>query len=238
MTLTMTGRLAECVLLVYRMPKDAVQHLVPAGLELVRRGEWAFWNIVVCRVEAMRLAGLPRGCGVSYLHVAYRLYVQEHGAGPERLEGLFFVRSDVNHRWLAAMGNLVSDFRFHHSRIALTSGTNEVELCVRSSGAEAAMLAGPGGAGEWTGSPGFVSRDEAARFLKYRPLGLACDTHGLKLAEVFRDEREWCETPLRVQRARWQFLEKFGEHALELATRIAPIEYRWRLGRRRSWPEA
>ena len=75
-TISAVGRLSDCLLLSYRTPADAVRQLLPRGLELVTRGPFAFWNVVACRVDGMRLAGLPASCGVSYSHVAYRLHVQ------------------------------------------------------------------------------------------------------------------------------------------------------------------
>ena len=52
----MVGRLSHCVLLSYRTPTDSVRGLLPPGLELRTHNGFAFWNIVVCRVERMCVA--------------------------------------------------------------------------------------------------------------------------------------------------------------------------------------
>lgn len=231
--LTMTGRISACVLLAYRVPKRTVEHLVPSGLRLVARGEWAFWNVVASRIEAMRPIGLPAWCGLSYNHVAYRLYVSALGTDAP-VEGLFFVRSDADNAFIASTGNLLSDFRFHRSRIEFCATNDETNLKVQSAEAPAELHAIPTTVESAVPmeSPCFSSRPEAARFLKYRPLGLAPIARELRLAEVFRNESEWHELPLTVRSACFQFLEQFGPHHLELATQVAPIEYRWRLGNR------
>lgn len=229
----MQGRISACVLLAYRTPKRAVEQLVPHGLELVTRGEWAFWNVVASRIEVMRPSGLPAWCGLSYTHVAYRLYVRSTSTSTS-VEGLLFVRSDADNALIATTGNWLSDFRFHHSQIEFEATNERVNLKVHHPEAPAELHATPS-AGENTStteSPCFSSRGEAAHFLKYRPLGLASGPNALRLAEVFRDEAEWRETPLTVHSPRFQFLEKFGPHQLELATQVAPIDYRWRLGKR------
>jgi hypothetical protein len=79
----------------------------------------------------------------------------------------------------------------------------------------------------------FASPEEAASFLKYRPFGLSVAGKRLKLAEVFRNESDWHETPVGVAHSRWNYLESLGQHdiPLERATRVSPIDYRWRLGR-------
>jgi hypothetical protein len=243
MTLMMIGRLGECALLAYRTPAASVRGLLPPGLELVRHGDWAFWNIVACRVEAMRPLGLPRWAGVTYHHVAYRLYVRGPNMDGVWRDGLFFVRSDADHPLLAWLGNRVSDFRFHRATISLQSDATQFELRANpttDAAGAAELRAAVAGSAELNAGSCFSSSDEGAAFLKYRPLGLSCDRSGrwLKLAEVLRDEAQWAERPLRVLQARWGLFEALGQHEmhLELATRIAPIEYHWRLGRREPLP--
>jgi hypothetical protein len=245
MPITMNGRLSSCVLLSYRTPAEHVRHLVPPPLELVTRGPWAFWNVVACRVERMRPRGAPRWAGVSYHHVAYRLLARAPGLGPggHDLEGLYFVRSDADHALITAGGNVASDFRFHRADIDLRDETligGDLELHVvgrRDATADAALRVVPAGRDGplAPGSP-FRTGEQAAAFLKYRPLGLAVGPmhDRLHLAEVFRDEAHWREVPLRVVEARFPFLESLGQTdlTLERATLVAPIDYRWRLGRR------
>jgi hypothetical protein len=116
MTFTMAGHLSECVLLAYRTPAESVKHLVPPPLELLTNQQWAFWNIVLCRIDRMRPAGFPRFTGLSYHHVAYRLYVQARTRA-EVITGLYFVRSDADSRVVTRLGNLLSAFHFHPGKI-------------------------------------------------------------------------------------------------------------------------
>ncbi len=239
MTLTMTGRLAECVLLAYRTPAASVRALLPAGVELVTHRDWAFWNIVVCRVADMRPAGLPAWLGISYSHVAYRLYARARTADGTNVEGLYFLRSDADNALITGAGDWLSDFRFHRAAIDLQTTDSAVELRVVSRAGrtgDASLSGRQMPAAELSPGSCFSTVAEAAAFLKYRPLGLAVDARNttLKLAEVFRDEQQWREHPLRVTEAHWHFLDDLGQHdaKLECATRVAPIDYRWRLGRR------
>ena len=112
MTITTVGRLEDCVLLSYRTPAEHVRRLVPRGLELMTHGGFAFWNVVACRVVAMRPRRLPAVAGMSFHQVAYRLYVR---AGEE--SGLYFVRSDVDSKFVATTGNWMTDFRFHPATV-------------------------------------------------------------------------------------------------------------------------
>ncbi len=224
MKLTMVGRLSECVLLAYRTPAESVRHLLPPPIELVTREGLAFWNVVACRVEKMRQIGLPKFVGISYHHVAYRLYVRAATADGRCADGLFFVRSEVDSAPVAWGGNVFTDFRFNRARIELETSPAHVELRV-SSGIGQTLLRAR--------EADDASRDEPD-FLKYRPLALSCDRHArrLKLARVVRDESAWHESPLDVTEARWPLFERLGQTdlVLESATRVAPLDYRWELG--------
>lgn len=225
MRLTMVGRLSECVLLAYRVKPDAVGDLVPPGLELVLHEGHAFWNVVACRVEKMRPAGVPRSLGLSYNHVAYRLYVR---AG--RVDGLFFVRSDADSRLICAAGNVMTDFRFHASQIALRSERGRVYCGVRGEAAAELVVEEAEGA-VLPADSAFASAEQVARFLKYRPVALSVSRGGrLKITSVQRHEPDWHEGPLRVVTEHLAFLERFGPRRRELATRVRPLDYRWVLG--------
>ncbi len=226
MKLTMVGRLAECILVAYSTPADSVRHLLPPPLELVLRDGRAFWNIVACRVESMRPRGAPAMCGVTYHHVAYRLYVTAAAAEGGAIDGLYFVRSDVDRSPLTHLGNLVSDFRFHTSDISFQASRDEVNL----------LLTSANGAGARLRARRAVHHQDPCSLLKYRPVALSCDrrNRSLKLAEVSRDESAWREAALDVIDAKWSFLDHLNQTdlCLESATRVAPIDYVWRLGRR------
>jgi hypothetical protein len=260
LNLTTTARLGECLLLSYRTPARSVRHLVPRGLDLVTRGGFAFWNVAASRVEHLRPAALPQRFGVSYRHVAYRLHVEARTAGAgtsansaNTLRGLYFVRSDADSGVVGALGNLFTDFRFHPAEVELSSRDGVLTLAVQGKQEQPDPRDGEprGDAGDCIvrvaegieaiapppGSP-FASAEEAERVLKYPTLGLSVDLDGryLHLAEVIRDEAAWSERPVRLIEAHFRFFEELGlgpdEVQLERATRVAPIDYRWRLGRR------
>jgi hypothetical protein len=244
--LAMNGRLNDCLLLSYRTPADGVRRLVPRGLELVTRDGWAFWNIVACRVEAMRPAGVPRRLGVDYRHVGYRLHVRGRTASGETLGGLYFVRSDADSNLVGRFGNALTSFRFHAAGVELSraarDGGDVLTLAVSGPDDEAsndalARVATAGGAGfAATGGSPFASAAEAEQFLRDPGLALAPDLDGryFELAEAVRDEAKWKERPVRVIEAHWSFLNRLGQNELHLerAALVESIDCRWRLGRR------
>ncbi|MEM1209614.1 MAG: DUF2071 domain-containing protein [Planctomycetota bacterium] len=227
------GRLADCLLLSYRTPAESVRDLVPTGLQLITRGPWAFWNVVACRVEHIRPEGLPAWSGLGYHHVAYRLLTRCITTDAEFIDGLHFVRSFADHAFVTAMGQYVTDFRFHPAAIRVDAGGFALDR-----DATVVTLADPAPAVElaatWPADSCFPTLKDAQEFLRYRPLSMAPDGRGnARLAEVSRDDRAWRERIVNVGEHRHALFDELGQRdaTLELATAIEPIDYRWSLGR-------
>jgi uncharacterized protein DUF2071 len=211
---------------------------VPAGLELITCRRAAFFNIVICHVDRMRARFTPRALGVTYWHIAYRIQVRATLADDRPIEGLYFLRSDIDRPLFGVIGNRLTDFHFHAARVRFsnddeaawrlrvepTAGDALASLTVR----RAASNSLP------PGSP-FASLEERERVLKYAPFGLSVSNSGqcLRVAEVIRDEALWREEPVEVEAADWSYPRSLGLCDLRLvrATRVAPIDYRWRIGR-------
>ncbi|MEM1109418.1 MAG: DUF2071 domain-containing protein [Planctomycetota bacterium] len=249
MNLTMIGRLTDCVLLSYRTPAASVAHLIPEGLELVTRGPWAFWNVVACRVDAMRPAfpgaiDTPHALGVTYHHVAYRLLVQAMTDRADVRKGLYFVRSDADARVLGTVGNWMTDFKFHPADITLNAAqiTNTgheyaLNVTTHDGQGDARLSLAPNPPALAQGSC-FPTLQDAQEFLKYQPYALAVTGRNgqrqLSIAEVQRDESKWVETPVSLREADFALFRELGqtEARFELATRVAAMDYTWKLGRR------
>src|SRR5437016_9363454 len=104
MKLEMVGRLDECFLLSYGIDPAQAAGLVPAGLELITCRGAAFFNIVICHVDRMRARFTPRALGVTYWHIAYRVQVRATLADDRPIEGLYFLRSDIDRPVFGVIG--------------------------------------------------------------------------------------------------------------------------------------
>lgn len=225
----MTGRLTDCLLLAFRFPSERARVILPPELEPVTHKGWAFWNVVACKVERMRPLGVPPWLGLTYCHVAYRIYARARTGAGHWLEGLYFVRSDADQRLICFVGNLLTSFRFHPAAVCLSTG-DHCRAAVTANGADAWFEAEPDPQPDAPPGSCFESLDEARSFCKYQPMGLSVGRGRLHLAEVRRHEADWRETLLKVRCADFEFLRAHGEFALEIASLASPLEYRWRLG--------
>ncbi len=242
--LSMVGRLTDCALMSFATPADSVKHLIPDGLELMTRGDRAFWNVVSCRVDHMRPKSLPTAVGVSYHHVAYRLLVQAMTDRAELVQGLYFVRSDADAALLGTVGNRTTDFKFHPAAITLDAAPDRYQAVVTTAdGAGDASFelgATAPAAGPRHPQSCFATHLDAHEWLTYRPLGLSVATRRtasrLRLAEVHRDHTAWRETVVQLtgfRSAVFEILNQTPERGLmpEHATRVADMDYEWRLGK-------
>lgn len=228
---TVVGRLPKTWLFAYRTPVEVARGLLPRPLEPVVFGGWAYWNVVVSRIEAMRPLGFPALVGVGYWHVAYRFYARFRPAGDEPIEGLYFVRSDCDSLPMTVAGNLLTDFNFHTAgvRVSERAGTHYLRIDSDEAPAQAAWrMATPPGPAE--GSP-FGSLDEATVALKYKPNGLSVGSDGtVNVVRISRDEAAWRARLVTVEAARWHFLDRYEIYP-ELCYAVAPIDYRWNRAR-------
>lgn len=243
-TLSMTGRIDSCVLVTMRVRAPGVRPLLPRPLELMtlesRGAEWAFVNVVLCHVRRMRPTWAPAAMGVSYHHVAYRLLVRARKRDGTEMRGLYFLRSDADSGIVCSMGNRLSDFRFHRaSKITMTldADAGMKWSCAVDGGAPARVRGKVLDPHEFTPDRDTVFRHEeqAKAFLKYTPVGVCPDASGriMRVAEVDRNEDAWHERPMALDECRFEHFAALGiqDARVERAVSVAPIDYRWRLGR-------
>jgi hypothetical protein len=238
MKFEMVGRIDECFLLSYGIDPEQAAGLVPAGLELITCRRAAFFNIVICHVDRMRARFTPLALGVTYWHIAYRIQVRATLADDRPIEGLYFLRSDIDRPLFGVIGNRLTDFHFHAARVRFSNDDEAAwRLRVEPMAGDALASLTVRRAASNSLAPGspFASLEERERVLKYAPFGLSVSNSGqcLRVAEVIRDEALWREETVEVEAADWSYPRSLGlrDLRLERATRVAPIDYRWRIGR-------
>lgn len=220
---TIRGRLAQCWLFALRSPVESVRPMLPAPLELITHGGFAFWNVVVCRIERIRPTWTPTSIGVDCSHVAYRLYARIPGGDG----GLYFLRSDCDNRLIAVAGNLLTDFRFHMSRIRIQETDSQVGVVVESSDAPLRAIMDRITPPLLSPNSPFESLGEAASFLKYEPRGLSVESpERVNVVQIVRDEAAWKYRLLHVVSAEFRFFRAIPAE-LEVCYEVQPIDYQW-----------
>ena len=236
-TLTVTARLADCLLLSSRTPASSVRPLLPPGLHPVSRGPWAFWNVAVARFEAMRPSRAQPRFGRTYHQVAYRLHVRAVTEDLSDRRGLYCVHSDVDDTLVHRVGGHLYDLATHRSQIDLAGDAGGLAAWIVSADgrSDAEIIAGTDPPQRRIDSC-FASIESARQYLTQPRLSLATSRDGrwLKTAEADWPREQWREAAVEVPQLQLKLFEHLGqdEAELELATRVEPIRITWTIGHR------
>lgn len=228
--LTMRGTLQRCWLFTYQTPEEEARKLLPPELEPVTHLGFAFWNIVVCRIRAMRPKPLPAIAGFGYWHVGYRIYVRFQPSAGGPLEGLYFLRSDCDSRIMSFLGNRMTDFHFNVAGISLMEKNGLIRLVIDSPDAAAQVQLDRAPSPRLPSHSAFASLEEAAGFLKYKPFGISIPAAGqANIVKIVRDETAWKCRMVHGESLEWAYLK--GRNVKpELCFELTPIDYQWNRG--------
>ncbi|MDX6766174.1 MAG: DUF2071 domain-containing protein [Candidatus Methylacidiphilales bacterium] len=228
--LAMRGRLARCWLVVYRAPIESVQARLPGGLEVVEHYGFGFYHWVVCEVRHMRPAPLPPWMGFHYHHAALRILCRARLADGSMRAGLYFLRSDCDLPPLVPIGNIMTDFQFHASRVAWQENGPRTQIQIGGSQPARWTLDRAASLRDRDHSP-FHSVEEAVRLLKYPACALSHRGDSIHALTITRDESRWCSRPVAVLDEDVPVMREAGAE-LEMAFEVDPIDYQWDRGRR------
>jgi hypothetical protein len=205
--------------------------MLPPPLELVTYRDYAFWNIVVCEIRAMRPRPLPGVVGLRYRHAAYRFYVRFRPRQGDPIEGLYFLRSDCNSPLITATGNIITNFNFHTAPIHLRQRGDTTLIQIDAPDAPGYASLRPSVVPQLPAHSAFDTLEQAQTFLKYKPAGIAVSNDGsTNVVHITRDESAWHSRVIHVETAQWAFLQDQPVKP-EICYQVEPIPYQWNRGK-------
>ena len=219
----------RCFLVNFAVDPSELASVLPAHIEPdVRDGE-AYLSVVVGEMERLRPLGVPRLLGFTYDQIVYRAVVR---CGDER--GVHFLRSDADSRTMTILGNLMSFFRFHRSRVRFTERGDELDLDVTTRSTPAAGIAATyttgAAADRLPATSVFADLNDAKRFLVELYAAFLYEP-GSDSVDVVRIERgEWNIRIVDDRRARYDFMTAgapFTSARLDSVFWVGDVPYRW-----------
>jgi uncharacterized protein YqjF (DUF2071 family) len=236
----MTTTFRDCFLVNFAMAPETLAAILPAPLEPDVYAGQAFLSVVIADMERMRPAFVPAICGVTYQQVVYRAVVR---CGGER--GVYFLRSDADNRLMVELGNLLSFFRFHRSRIVRTTGGGLQHFDLVAAPRDHADIHATfdvAGAGR-TMPPGSVFRgaDDAQDALVELYTAFRPEPHGAGVRTVRIKRTAWRVTVVDTPRARFDYMDgsaffPAGSTRLDSTIYVEDIDYYWHTVGRMSVP--
>lgn len=97
----------------FRVPPEALAQRLPAPLEPEVFKGFGWVQILISSLREMRPRGLPGPAGVSFYQVSYRAAARYLSSDGAWRRGGYFLRSETNDPVMRAVGNRLTEFRFH-----------------------------------------------------------------------------------------------------------------------------
>lgn len=103
----------EALSINYAIEPTALAGMIPAPLKPEIHKDRAWVQVLISSLRDMRPIGLAALFGVCFYQVSYRAAVCYQEKDGTTRRGGFFVRSDTNHKVMRAIGNALTEFKFH-----------------------------------------------------------------------------------------------------------------------------
>ena len=221
--LPVAAHFRHSLVLAYAFPREQLAPLLLPGLVLDAHGDHALAAVAIVDTAALRPRGLPASLGLDFVLCGYRVFVRVEGR--ESLRGLYVVRSATDSRAMAAAGNLLTHYRWRHTRLAVHADGDRLEV----DGDGVRVVARLGAHELPTGSP-FASLEEARRYAGPLPYTFDREPETGRILAVRGVRSGWEPEPVAIESAHIE-LPFDGDATLANAFHVAGVDYRWERGR-------
>lgn len=234
----MTCHFDHCLVVTWALPAQALEPLVPPGLELdTYDGRWGFVVIALVQTRNLRPAFLPAWAGRDYALTGYRIFVRHRDLAGRTRRGLHILRSDTDKRLMKLGGNLLTRYRYRLADIDIAPAADRLDVRISTPDAEAdldvvARLASRPAPLPAT-SP-FRSECDARRFAGPLPWTFDYEPPTRSIVMIRGRRSEWQPRQVAVDVRTCGFLEHapFSTAGPKLASafHVAGLDYGWERG--------
>jgi hypothetical protein len=227
--------MARRILVNFRVRPNVVAGLLPHPFRPKLVNGWAMAGICLIRLEDMRPAWMPRGCGVASENAAHRIAVEWTENGRTR-EGVFIPRRDTNSLLNRIAGGRLFPGVHHPAEFRCAQNCTRFEVELRSRDGETRVNVVARLADDWPGGSVFGSLEEASAFFRNGGCGWS-PSNGCALEGVELHTENWTMHALAVEHVESSFFNnphRFppGSVEFDCALMMRGIGHEWRaLGR-------
>lgn len=226
------------LVITFAVPKEQVQQLIPACLELdTFEGKWAFIAVAMVQTKSLRPKGFPKMFGNNFFLIGYRLFVRFTNQAGKHLRGLYILRSETDNRKMEFFGNIFTHYNYTTTDIhkirqngttEISSNKSDFNIRIESSDNEDISLP--------AGSP-FADWKEAKRFAGPLPFTFSYNPADKKVLIIEGVRENWKPMPVRVIQHNFSFINRMnlGDVRLANAFIIHNIPYCWKKGKIEQW---
>jgi len=232
------------VALTYALPAHVLRPLLPPGLELETVGDDGFVAVAIVQTRDLRPAGWPRMFGQDFFLAGYRVFTRAKPRRSTALRGLQILRSDTNRRRVAAGGNLLTHYNYHHCHVRMAADGDELRVIVTTPDGAGDLDVAVGSMDAWVrasspdavlpASSPFSTVREARRFAGPLPFTFDYEAETDSIVAIAARRTNWKPMPIDVDVHRIAFFDQPGfagcTPRLAAAFRVDNVDYRWNRG--------
>lgn len=231
------AQLRASLVLAYALPAKVLRPLLAPGLTLDTYGDVGFLAIALVETRTLRPAFLPAPLGLSFFLSGYRIFARYQTSAGRTLRGLRILRSDTDRRSMQVFGNLLTHYRYEHSRCKVTRAGKTYAIEVRSPTGTADLdVEADLSADALTPPPGSPFRDlrEARKFAGPLPFTFDYERQTHSIIRVEGVRQQWNPRPVSVVIRRNTFMEqepfRSAPAVLANAFYLEHVPYAWKPG--------
>ena len=223
--------------LTYAVPKEELQNLIPACLELdTLNNQFAFIAVALVNTTELRPKGFPKLMGNNFFLVGYRIFVRYKNLQGKSLRGLYILKSETNKKSMELLGSIFTRYKYQTIDYAESKNENYTILKSIKSGFNIVLENSANEVSLPKHSP-FSDWKEARRFAGPLPYTFSFDVFKRKVLIVEGVRENWIPQPLKVIEQEISFLQtlKLNNLVLASAFEIKDIPYTWKKGIIEKW---
>ena len=225
------------LVLTFAVPKDQLQRLIPACVELdIFEDKWAFIAVAMVQTSGLRPKGFPKQFGNDFFLIGYRIFVRYLTNAGKRLRGLYILKSETDKKKMEILGNIFTHYNYQTTDIQKTeegiyrtikSNQSKFQVTIVQDGSTVQIP-------EY--SP-FHDWKDARKFAGPLPFTFLYDnvTRNVLIVEGVR--QNWDTVPIKIENYKFSFFDQLNlkDPILANAFEIKNVAYHWKKGRIEKW---
>lgn len=222
----------------FAIPKEQIQHLIPACLELdTHDNKWAFIAVAMVQTKSLRPKGFPKILGNDFFLIGYRVFVRFTNQAGKSLRGLYILKSETDKKKMEYFGNIFTHYNYTTTDIHQNSQNGVTEISSNNSGFKVRIEnANDENISLPVGSP-FTDWKEARRFAGPLPFTFTYNTSTKEVLIIEGVRENWKPMPVKVVDHNFSFIDNLKLEGVKLANAfiIRNIPYYWKKGKIEQW---
>lgn len=222
----------------YAIPKEQVQPLIPACLELdTLNNQWAFIAVAMVQTKGLRPKGFPEMLGNDFFLIGFRVFVRYNNRAGKSLRGLYILKSETDKKKMTFFGNIFTHYNYTTTDIEQTVHNGVTAIQSNRSGFHIHMEEGAGDNISLPAGSPFTDWKEARRFAGPLPFTFTYDEPNRKVLIIEGVRQNWKPAPVKIIDCRFSFIDNLKLTGVQLANAfvIRNIPYYWKKGKIEQW---